>query len=142
MHYDKGKHTVFHHRYIIWSGLRNTDIRSSKAKSDFCVRELARQVCAELDVDIISGVLSAESYPYVCLDPPKAVGKLCDAADQGADIPQNPDGISGPAKKILGQTVLGTGIFLYNKRTCHPMTSYFSTSQSHTPADNSTGISR
>ena len=71
MHYDKGKHTVFHHRYhLVWITKYRYPVLKGKIR--LRVRELARQVCAELDVDIISGVLSADhihmfvSIPQSC----------------------------------------------------------------------------
>ena len=70
MHYDKGKHTVFHHRYhLVWITKYRYPVLKGKIR--LRVRELARQVCAELDVDIISGVLSADHIHMFVSIPPK-----------------------------------------------------------------------
>ena len=118
MHYDKGKHTVFHHRYhLVWITKYRYPVLKGKIR--LRVRELARQVCAELDVDIISGVLSADHIHMFVSIPPKLSVSYVMQRIKGRTSRKIQMGISGPAKKILGQTVLGTGIFLYNKRTCH-----------------------
>ena len=76
MHYDRGKHTVFHHRYhIIWI----TKYRFKVLKGDVRerVREITRQVCGELGVAIISGVLSIDHvHMFVSIPPHHSVSDV------------------------------------------------------------------
>ena len=76
MQYDRGKHTVFHHRYhIVWI----TKYRYKELKGDIRkrVREIARQVCEELGVTIISGVLSLDHvHMFVSIPPHRAVSDV------------------------------------------------------------------
>ena len=76
MHYDRGKHTVFHHRYhIIWI----TKYRFKVLKGDVRerVREVTRQVCGELGVAIISGVLSMDHvHMFVSIPPHHSVSDV------------------------------------------------------------------
>ena len=66
MHYDKGKHTVYHHRYhIVW--ITKYRFKELTGAVWTRVREITRQVCEELDVKIISGVLIYGSCTCVCI---------------------------------------------------------------------------
>ena len=60
MAYDKGCHTVFYHRYhIVWATKYRYDVLRGELR--LRVREIIRQVCAELGVTIVKGVLSRDS---------------------------------------------------------------------------------
>ena len=49
MQYDKGKHTVFHHRYhIVWITKYRYKVLKGAVRAR--VREIARQVCEELSL--------------------------------------------------------------------------------------------
>ena len=76
MHYDKGKHCVFYHRYhLVWS----TKYRYKVLLGDvrLRMRDIIRQVCAENDVDIIRGVLSSDHvHMFVSVPPKLAVSDL------------------------------------------------------------------
>ncbi len=76
MHYDKGKHTVFHHRYhIVW--ITKYRYRVLRGAIRTRVREITRQVCEELGVTIISGVLSADHvHMFVSIPPHRAVSDV------------------------------------------------------------------
>ena len=76
MHYDKGKHTVFHHRYhIVWITKYRFRVLTGPVK--LRVREIARQVCNELGVTIIKGVLSADHvHMFVSIPPHLAVSDV------------------------------------------------------------------
>ena len=64
MHYNKGKHTVYHHRYhIVW--ITKYRFKELKGAIRTRVREITRRVCEELDVKIIGGVLIYGSCTYV-----------------------------------------------------------------------------
>jgi len=76
MQYDKGKHTVFHHRYhIVWITKYRYKVLTGAVRAR--VREIARQVCEELGVTIISGVLSADHvHMFVSIPPHRAVSEV------------------------------------------------------------------
>ena len=76
MQYDKGKHTVFHHRYhIVWITKYRYKVLRGAVRAR--VREIARQVCEELGVTIISGVLSADHvHMFVSIPPHRAVSEV------------------------------------------------------------------
>ena len=70
MHYDKGKHCVFYHRYhVVWS----TKYRFKVLRGDIQgrVREIIRRVCSENGVTIISGVVSSDHVHIFVSIPPK-----------------------------------------------------------------------
>ena len=64
MPYDKGCHTVFHHRYhLVWiTKYRYKVLKGAVRKR---VREILRQVCEELGVTIVNGVLSVD-HVHMC----------------------------------------------------------------------------
>ena len=70
MQYEKGKHCVFYHRFnIVWiTKYRYKVLTGAVSKR---VREIIRQVCAEQDVQIISGVLSSDYVHMFVSIPPK-----------------------------------------------------------------------
>jgi len=76
MHYDKGKHTVIHHCYhIVWITKYRFRVLTGPIK--LRVREIARQVCNELGVTIIKGVLSADHvHMFVSIPPHLAVSDV------------------------------------------------------------------
>ena len=76
MQYDKGKHTVFHHRYhIIW--ITKYRFKVLKGVIRERVREITLQACEELGVKIISGVLSVDHvHMFVSIPPHRAVSDV------------------------------------------------------------------
>ena len=69
MSYSTGSHTIFHHRYhIVWAPkYRYKVLRGDLRKR---VRAIIRQVCSELKVEIISGVLSVDHVHMFVEIPP------------------------------------------------------------------------
>ncbi len=68
--YDTGAHTVFYHRYhIVWA----TKYRYKVLEGDLRlrIRDIIRQVCRELGVAIIGGVLSSDHVHMLVSIPPK-----------------------------------------------------------------------
>jgi putative transposase len=66
--YDTGAHTVFYHRYhIVWA----TKYRYKEGDLRRRIRDIIRQVCAELGVTIIKGVLSRDHVHLLVSIPPK-----------------------------------------------------------------------
>ena len=69
MSYSTGSHTVFHHRYhIVWAPKYRFKVLQGKIRER--VRDIVRQVCDELGVTIISGVLSADHVHMFVEIPP------------------------------------------------------------------------
>ena len=58
------------------------------------------------------------SCAHVSVDPAASGAIDGYATDQGSVIAQDPDGVSQPAKTLLGETVLGAGIFFNYIRKC------------------------
>jgi putative transposase len=70
MQYQKGKHSVFYHRYhVVW--ITKYRFKVLKGAVQQRVREIIRQVCNENDVEIISGVLSSDHVHMFVSIPPK-----------------------------------------------------------------------
>jgi len=70
MQYDKGKHSVFYHRYhLVWSTKYRFKVLHGEVRQR--VRDIIRQVCAENGVDIIRGVLSNDHVHMFVSIPPK-----------------------------------------------------------------------
>jgi putative transposase len=63
MSYTSGSHTVFHHRYhIVWITKYRYKVLEGALRER--IRTIIRQVCRELGVQIVSGVLSREHVPH------------------------------------------------------------------------------
>ena len=69
MSYRTGSHTIFHHRYhIVWGPkYRYKDLAGEISER---VRDIVRQVCQEMGVEIISGVLSRDHVHMLVDIPP------------------------------------------------------------------------
>ncbi len=76
MPYDKGCHTVFHHRYhLVWITKYRFEVLRGSIRER--VREIIRQVCEEMGVTIINGVLSTDHvHMFVSLPPHHAVSNV------------------------------------------------------------------
>ena len=69
MTYRSGSHTKFHHRYhLVWSPKYRYKVLNGAVR--IRVRDIIRQVCAELDVTIIKGVLSRDHVHLFVEIPP------------------------------------------------------------------------
>ena len=69
MSYTRGSHTLFHHRYhIVWVPKYRYKVLRGKIRER--VRDIIRQVCDELGVKIISGVLSSDHVHMFVEIPP------------------------------------------------------------------------
>ena len=70
MAYSTGSHSIFHHRYhIVWAPKYRFKVLHGAVR--LRVREIIKQVCSEMDVTIISGVLSADHIHMFVEIPPK-----------------------------------------------------------------------
>ena len=76
MGYTSGSHTVFHHRYhIVWVPKYRFKVLRGQIRER--VRIIIRQVCSELGVEIINGVLSADHvHMFVEIPPHIAVSQF------------------------------------------------------------------
>jgi len=67
--YDTGAHTVFYHRYhIVWITKYRYKVLDGVVRER--VREIIRQVCRELDVTIVKGVLAKDHVHMMISIPP------------------------------------------------------------------------
>ena len=72
MSYRTGSHTIFHHRYhIVWGPKYRYKVLAGEIRER--VRDIVRQVCQEMGVEIISGVLSRD-HVHMLVDIPPRVG--------------------------------------------------------------------
>ena len=73
MQYQKGKHSVFYHRYhVVWITKYRFKVLQGAVQKR--VREIIRQVCRENGVEIISGVLSSDHvHMFVSIPPSLSV---------------------------------------------------------------------
>jgi len=76
MPYDKGCHTVFHHRYhLVWITKYRFKVLRGTIRER--IREIIRQVCEEMGVTIINGVLSSDHvHMFVSIPPHHAVSNV------------------------------------------------------------------
>ena len=69
MSYRTGSHTIFHHRYhIVWGPKYRYKVLAGEIRER--VRDIVRQVCQEMGVEIISGVLSRDHVHMLVDIPP------------------------------------------------------------------------
>ena len=80
MSYSTGSHTVFHHRYhIVWVPKYRYKVLEGEIRER--VRDVVRQVCKELGVKVISGVLSRDHvHMFVEIPPHIAVSTFVQRA--------------------------------------------------------------
>lgn len=70
MNYSKSSHTTYHNRYhLVWITKYRFNVLDKKIK--IRVREITRQICRQLGVSIISGVLSSNHVHMFVNIPPK-----------------------------------------------------------------------
>ena len=70
MSYRSGSHTVFHHRYhIVWTPKYRYKVLSRDIR--LRVREITRQICEQMGVEIIKGVLSKDHVHMFVDIPPR-----------------------------------------------------------------------
>ena len=117
MSYTSGSHTVFHHRYhIVWITKYRYKVLEGALRER--IRTIIRQLCKELGVQIVSGVLSREHvHMFVEIPPHIAVSDF--AARQGTLIASGADGVPGLAQALLGAAFLGSGLLLHHQRQHH-----------------------
>ena len=119
MGYSTGCHTTFHHRYhLVWAPKYRF-----KVQVRLRVREIIRQVCAELGVTIINGALSRDHvHMFVEIPPHISVSDFVRRAKGRSSRnihTQDPAGVRTYPQTILGSEVLATRLFLNHLRQHH-----------------------
>ena len=73
MSYRTGSHTIFHHRYhIVWVPKYSYKVLTREIR--LRIREITRQICEQLGVEIVKGVLSKDHvHMFVDIPPHKPV---------------------------------------------------------------------
>ena len=70
MVYSKGCHTLYSHRYhVVWATKYRHDVLRGKLQHR--VREIVRQICSDLGIEIIKGVLSKDHVHMFISVPPQ-----------------------------------------------------------------------
>ena len=117
MSYSTGSHTVFYHRYhIVWITRYRYKVLQGKLRER--VRDIIRQVCREMGVQIIEGVLSSDHIHMFVRCRPTLPSAISCNAPKGV-LPQDPDGVPGNPQALLGAEILGSRIFLHNQWKRH-----------------------
>ena len=83
------------------------------------VREIIRQVCAEMGVTIINGALSRDHVHLFVEIPPPGLGQRLRPPGKGPLVTQNPAGVRAHSQALLGSTLLATRLVLDHVRQHH-----------------------
>jgi hypothetical protein len=104
----------YHRFHVVWVTKYRFKVLQGKMRQR--LREIIRQTCAEMRVQIVKGVLSTD-HVHMFLSIPAAPGAVDgDAADQGTFFAPHPDGVSRAAQEVLGQALLGAWVLLNHVR--------------------------
>jgi putative transposase len=115
MSYTTGCHTIFHHRYhIVWVPKYRRKVLEGDIRLH--VRETIRQVCKELGVKIVSGVLSKDHvHMFVEIPPSISVSQFVQRA-KGRSSRKVQQTFPELRKVYWGVPFLGTRLLLYDER--------------------------
>ena len=110
MAYSTGCHTTYHHRYhIVWAPKYRFKVLRGEVR--LRVREIIRQVCAELGVKIINGVLSSDHvHMFVEIPPHVSVSDFVRRA-KGRSSRKIQQEFEHIRKRYWGQRFWGRGFF-------------------------------
>ena len=110
MSYSTGSHTVFHHRYhIVWVPKYRYKVLQGKIRER--VRDIVRQVCKEMGVTIVSGVLSQDHvHMFVEIPPHIAVSQFVQKA-KGRSSRKVQQEFPALRKRYWGQRFWARGYF-------------------------------
>ena len=117
MSYATGCHTVFHHRYhIVWVTKYRYKVLEGTLRER--IRTIIRQVCKELGVQIVSGVLSKEHvHMFVEIPPHIAVSDVVRRV-KGRSSHRVQMEFPELRKRYWGR-LLGEGLLLHYQRQHH-----------------------
>ena len=85
MGYRHGAHTVFEiHLHLVWT----TKFRKGILRGEVGIRarELIRQMCREVDVEIMKGHVSKDHIHLICIDPTTIDDQPVGAETEGEDV--------------------------------------------------------
>src|SRR2546429_8130175 len=118
MSYATGCHTVFHHRYhIVWVTKYRYKVLEGTLRER--IRTIIRQVCKELGVQIVSGVLSKEHvHMFVEIPPHIAVSDVVRRV-KGRSSHRVQMEFPELRKRYWGSPFLGEGLLLHYQRQHH-----------------------
>jgi putative transposase len=118
MSYTSGSHTVFHHRYhIVWITKYRYKVLEGALRER--IRTIIRQVCKELGVQIVSGVLSREHvHMFVEIPPHIAVSDFVRRV-KGRSSHRVQMEFPDLRKRYWGAAFLGSGLLLHHERQHH-----------------------
>jgi putative transposase len=110
MAYSTGSHTIFHHRYhIVWVPKYRFKILHGEVR--LRVREIIKQVCAEMGVTIIHGLLSRDHvHMFVEIPPHIAVSQFVQRA-KGRSSRKIQSEFEHIRKRFWGQRFWARGYF-------------------------------
>ncbi|WP_414894439.1 IS200/IS605 family transposase [Sphingomonas sp. Root1294] len=146
MGYLTGCHTTFHHRYhLVWAPKYRFKVLRGEVR--LRVREIIRQVCAEMGVMIINGVLSSDHvHMFVKIPPHVSVSDFVRRAKSRSSrkIQQEFEHIRA---RYWGQRFWQRGYFSITPATSPMISSCdistdIPTSNASAPPDDPTGVSR
>ena len=108
--YRRGSHSVFRpHVHLVWC----TKYRKKILKKDIAtrLRDLARQICSEMKVEILSGVVSKDHvHMLVSLPPQVSVSKLVQKVKGKTSYKQQRE-FASLCKEYWGQRMWARGYF-------------------------------
>ena len=116
--HDTGARTVFCHRYhIVWITKYRYKVLDGVVRGR--IREIIRQVCAELGAGIVKGVLSRDHVHMMVSIPPHLAVSGVVRRMKGSPVAQGAARVSGPQEALLGPALLGQGLLLPDQRQRH-----------------------
>src|SRR6202162_4452307 len=115
--YTSGNHTVFHHRYhVVWITKYRYKVLEGSLRER--IRTIIRQVCKELGVQIVSGVLSREHvHMFVEIPPHIAVSDFVRRV-RGRSSHRVQMEFPDLRRRYWGR-FLGSGLLLHHERQYH-----------------------
>ncbi len=115
MSYSTGSHTIFHHRYhIVWVPKYRYKVLVGQVRER--VRDIVRQVCKEMGVRIVSGVLSRDHvHMFVEIPPHITVSQFVQRA-KGRSSRKIQQEFPKLRKQYWGRRFWGPRLFLHNQR--------------------------
>ena len=136
MSYTSGSHTVFHHRYhIVWAPKYRFKVLRGEVR--LRVRDIIKQVCAEMGVTIINGALSQDHvHMFVEIPPHIAVSDFVRRAkhvlslSKGGAHRARSSRNSNISANAIGDSASGPGDTSPQPAATSPTMSYFSISRS------------
>lgn len=109
--YRRGAHTVFEiHLHLVWV----TKYRRAVLTGEVAVRvrDLIREICGQHEVTILKGHVGKDHVHLFVSIPPQVDDQPAVAMAEREDGAPRGDGVSAPAKDVLGTAHVGTRVLL------------------------------